>query len=249
MFITCTLLLPEGQMGETRGPSKKQSYLENRAALDRNVLSLFGALYTLYILSNLFIDSSVHANKTECTASCSVYTALNRGLVRLRQCKVRIQPITWHKGTDDGRVTALSLFYPQRWMEVVGLSHVPTTARSGPSHVPATVRSVPNRAPTTVRSGPSHVPTTVRSGPSHVPTTVRSGKYFDILRNETGSAFRSVSKGSEKFAPIRIRTPKHPARRQSLCRLRYCSWLIKRAHWNRYSYKDQDNRHRTELFS
>ena len=100
-----------------------------------------------------------------------------------------------------------------------------------------------------LRSSPSHVPATVRSSPSHVPATVRSGKYLDILHNETGLALRSVSKGSEKLAPIRIRTPKHPSLRQSLCRLSYCGWLIKRAHWSRYSFKDQGDRHRTELFS
>jgi len=61
------------------------------------------------------------------------------------------------QGTGDGKGTALSFLYPQRWMEVVG--------------------------------------------PSHVPTTVRCGKYVDIMRNETGWALRSVSKGSEKLAP------------------------------------------------
>ena len=36
-------------------------------------------LCTLYILSSPFIDSPVHAIKPECTASCSVYTALKGG--------------------------------------------------------------------------------------------------------------------------------------------------------------------------
>jgi hypothetical protein len=64
-------------------------------------------------------------------------------------------------------------------------------------------------------------------GPSDIPATGPSVKYLDILRNETGWIIKSVSKVSEKLSLIRIRTPNHPARRQSLYPLVIAAYLLK----------------------